>query len=54
MDLSVIHSFVAFLVYAKVLLLVYFGIKFLLSKQETIDGTHLTQRGNKGSKKKAN
>ena len=39
-DWSLAHAFVALVIYIKVLILLYFGIKFLLSSQEPIRGTH--------------
>ena len=44
MDWSLAHAFVALVIYVKVLVLLYFGIKFLLSSQEPISrGTHLSR-----------
>ena len=44
MDWSLAHAFVALIIYVKVLVLLYFGIKFLLSTtQEPIRGTHLSR-----------
>ena len=43
MDWSWVHAFIALVVYVKVLVLIYFGIKFLLASQEPVHGTHVSR-----------